>query len=124
RKIGTLREAGAIAAWMSRIVRHECLRRLRAARSRGGTPLEVEQGTEAEPQTATAEDVVLRHLEIEQVAAAISALPADQRVVLVMRDIQGLSGHEVARRLRISTAAMKSRLHRARAGVREALHDD
>src|SRR3954464_3710971 len=32
RKIGTLRAAGALAAWMFRIVRNECLRRLKLAR--------------------------------------------------------------------------------------------
>ena len=38
-----------------------------------------------------------------------------------MRDIQGLPGGVVARSLGLSTAAMKSRLHRARAAVRAAL---
>ena len=70
---------------------------------------------------APTEDIVLQRLEAERVATAISELPADQRIVLVMRDIQGLPGDEVARSLGLSTAAMKSRLHRARAGVREAL---
>ena len=114
RKIGTLRATGALAAWMFRIVRNECLRRLTGARGGGGSP-------PCEPVAPPAEDVVLQRLEVERVATAISALPADQRSVLVMRDIQGLPGHEVARSLGLSSAAMKSRLHRARAGVREAL---
>lgn len=59
----------------------------------------------------------------ERVAAAIAGLPADQRQVLIMRDVQGLSGHEVARALGLSVPAMKSRLHRARAAVRSRLAD-
>lgn len=55
------------------------------------------------------------------IAAAIAALPADQRRVLIMRDVQGLPGDMVARTLGLSTAAMKSRLHRARATVRTQL---
>ena len=51
----------------------------------------------------------------------IAALPADQRCVLIMRDVQGYSGPMVARALGLSTAAMKSRLHRARKTVRDAL---
>src|SRR4051794_17411077 len=114
RKIGTLRASSALAAWMFRIVRNECLRRLKLALPGGSAAV-------CEPVAPATEEIVLERLEAERVATAISALPADQRVVLVMRDIQGLPGHEVARSLGLSTAAMKSRLHRARAGVREAL---
>ncbi|MFI9815642.1 RNA polymerase sigma factor [Saccharothrix variisporea] len=112
RKIGTLRAATALASWMFRIVRNECLRRARAVLA---TP-----PTEDLP-TASAEDDVLDRLERERVAAAIAALPHDQRRVLIMRDVQGLSGGEVARALGLSVPAMKSRLHRARAAVRDHL---
>jgi DNA-directed RNA polymerase specialized sigma24 family protein len=43
--------------------------------------------------------------------------------VLIMRDVQGLPGAAVARSVGLSTAAMKSRLHRARAAIREDLAD-
>jgi DNA-directed RNA polymerase specialized sigma24 family protein len=56
------------------------------------------------------------------VAAAIASLPADQRRVLIMRDVQGLPGTAVAKSVGLSTAAMKSRLHRARAAVRADLN--
>jgi RNA polymerase sigma factor (sigma-70 family) len=114
RKIGTLRASGALASWMFRIVRNECLRRIRLALPRAQDP-----GVQFAP---AAEDEVMRRLEAEQVACAISDLPADQRLVLIMRDVQGYPGQAVARTLGLSTAAMKSRLHRARAGVRETLH--
>ena len=45
-------------------------------------------------------------------------LPWDQRQVLVLRDVQGRPGPEVARTLGLSEAAMKSRLHRARSSLR------
>lgn len=112
RKIGTLRAAGALASWMFRIVRNECLRRLRTA---------VHRDPDAEIAAASAEDDVLVRLDIERIAAAIAALPAYQRRVLIMRDVQGLPGGMVARTLGLSTAAMKSRLHRARATVRAQL---
>ncbi|MFF2397844.1 RNA polymerase sigma factor [Nocardia sp. NPDC058114] len=114
RKIGMLRASGALASWMFRIVRNECLRRARA-----GLPGRVlVQDTIA---AASAEDEVLRRLEAGRVAAAVADLPADQRSVLIMRDIQGYSGRMVADALGLSTAAMKSRLHRARATVQHAL---
>ena len=64
---------------------------------------------------------MLTRLEVERLAAAIASLPDDQRRVLIMRDIQGLPGKTVAKSLGLSTAAMKSRLHRARATVRARL---
>ncbi|MFJ5778878.1 RNA polymerase sigma factor [Streptomyces sp. NPDC093094] len=117
RKIGTLRATGALASWMFRIVRNECLRQLRqfAARSDGAAA-----GPE-ESAGPSAEDAVLHRLEVRRIAAAVGALPRDQRQVLVMRDVQGLPGRTVARSLGLSDAAMKSRLHRARAALRHAL---
>ncbi|MFD8207586.1 RNA polymerase sigma factor [Streptomyces sp. NPDC059695] len=117
RKIGTLRATGALASWMFRIVRNECLRSLRLlVARRDEVSAEPEAG--AEP---SAEEAVLYRLEVERIAAAVSALPRDQRQVLIMRDVQGLPGKTVAQTLGLSTAAMKSRLHRARAALRDAL---
>ncbi|MFJ3586077.1 RNA polymerase sigma factor [Streptomyces sp. NPDC090127] len=112
RKIGMLRASGALASWMFRIVRNECLRRARSTRPH--VPL---------PDTAvsSAEDVVLDRIEASAVAAAVAALPAEQRRVLIMRDIQGHSGRVVAETLGLSVAAMKSRLHRARTAVQHSL---
>lgn len=52
---------------------------------------------------------------------AIMDLPKDYRIVLILRDMEGLSAKEVSQVLGISTAAVKSRLHRARLFVREKL---
>jgi RNA polymerase sigma-70 factor (ECF subfamily) len=117
RKIGTLRATGALASWMFRIVRNECLRQVRLLVSRGD---EAPAGQEP-PAGPSAEDAVLHRLEAERIAAAIGSLPPDQRRVLIMRDVQGLPGRTVAHALGLSNAAMKSRLHRARAALRDAL---
>lgn len=117
RKIGTLRATGALASWMFRIVRHECLRQVRLLVHRNDEP-PTEPGASAEP---SAEEAVLHRLEVERIAAAVGALPRDQRQVLIMRDVQGLPGRTVAHSLGLSNAAMKSRLHRARAAVRQSL---
>lgn len=45
---------------------------------------------------------------------AIAALPTDYRIVFVLRDVDGLSNREVGSMLKITTPAVKSRLHRAR----------
>ncbi|MCX5378623.1 RNA polymerase sigma factor [Streptomyces sp. NBC_00091] len=112
RKIGMLRASGALASWMFRIVRNECLRRARTVRAHAPLP---------DAAVRSAEEEVLQRIEAGEVAAAIAALPAEQRSVLIMRDIQGHSGRMVAETLGLSTAAMKSRLHRARTAVQQSL---
>jgi RNA polymerase sigma factor (sigma-70 family) len=109
-KIGTLRAAAALGSWMFQIVRNECIRRARLTFYR---PI-----AEAAP---SAEDAALARLEMERVVGAVAGLPVELRAVLVLRDIQGLSGAESARTLGLSRAAMKSRLHRGRQAVRAAL---
>ncbi len=112
RKIGTLRVAAALASWMFQIVRNECIRRSRLALRRPTSAATIEP---------SAEDAALARLEIERIVQCIAGLPADQRSVLVLRDIQGQSGAATAHALGLSRAAMKSRLHRGRAALRASL---
>ena len=116
RRIGMLRATGALASWMFRVVRNECIRRTRMF-LRPPPPV-------ADETVDSAEDEVMRRLEAERVAGAIAELPADQRCVLVMRDVQGHSGSAVAGALGLSVPAMKSRLHRARAAVQASLRGE
>jgi len=53
---------------------------------------------------------------------AIRKLPVDYRIVFVMRDVEGLSTEEVGKALKLSTPAVKSRLHRARLFLRNELN--
>ncbi|MEU0152055.1 RNA polymerase sigma factor [Micromonospora fulviviridis] len=112
RKVGTLRSIAALSSWIFRIVRNECLRRMRRPEwdDLGGASA-----------AESPEDEVIRHLEAERVARAIAALPDMQRRVLILRDVQGHPGSAVADSLGLSLAAMKSQLHRARANVQAAL---
>jgi len=112
RRIGTLRATAALASWMFQIVRNECIRRSRVALRRPMPTAMVEP---------SAEDAALVRLEIERIVESISGLPAEQRAVIVMRDIQGLSGAATAHALGLSRAAMKSRLHRGRETLRSQL---
>jgi len=114
RKIGTLRVAAALASWMFQIVRNECIRRTRLRLHR---PLPV---ATAEP---SAEDAALARMETERIVDCIARLPADQRAVLVLRDVHGLSGTATAQALGLSRAAMKSRLHRGRTTLHSWLEE-
>lgn len=112
RKIGTLRASAALASWMFQIVRHECVRRARRA---------LHISASSTPSESSAEDAALARLEVERIIASIAVLPPEQRAVLVLRDVQGLSGKATAQALGLSRAAMKSRLHRGRETLRSRL---
>jgi RNA polymerase sigma factor (sigma-70 family) len=112
RRIGTLRATAALGSWMFQIVRNECIRRSRLA---------LRKPTSIPATEPSAEDAALASLEVERLVDSISRLPAEQRSVLVLRDVQGLSGAATAKALGLSRAAMKSRLHRGRETVRSQL---
>lgn len=59
----------------------------------------------------------------ERIRAAIAALPASQRAVITLRDIEGWSSEEVCGVLGISETNQRVLLHRARAKVRRALEE-
>jgi RNA polymerase sigma-70 factor (ECF subfamily) len=56
-----------------------------------------------------------------EIQAALEALPARQREVVLLRDVDGLSGHEVCEVLEISEANQRVLLHRGRSHLRQAL---
>lgn len=55
------------------------------------------------------------------VAAALNALPADQRAILVLRDVQDLDYEQIAQAMDLAVGTVKSRLFRARLALREAI---
>jgi DNA-directed RNA polymerase specialized sigma24 family protein len=71
-----------------------------------------------------AEELAAPHIPADlrlDLTRAIAALPEAYRVALILRDVEELTAPEVAASLGLSVQAVKSRLHRARAMVRESL---
>lgn len=66
--------------------------------------------------------VIAQNREIGQIAmAALGELDEDHRVVLVLRDIEGMSYNEIAETLQVELGTVKSRLSRARANLKSIL---
>ena len=70
-----------------------------------------------------AEEVILRKERARIVRQAIETLPPEYRMVLVLRDLEGLSNDEVAEVLGTTVPAVKARLHRARLALRGRLEE-
>ncbi len=71
-----------------------------------------------------AEDRLLAQGLAEEIGAALEGLPVRQREVVMLRDVDGLSGQEVCEVLKISAANQRVLLHRGRSHLRQALEDE
>ena len=69
----------------------------------------------------TPEDLLLRGETLAVVQRALAGLPAGQRAVVTLRDIEGLSSEEACNALEISETNQRVLLHRGRAKLRRAL---
>jgi len=127
RGIRDFRGASSVSTWLYTIARSFCIKRRR--RSKFAPEQEAsldspEPGLEALQIADTTrpadEELAGRQVEgaLEQ---AIGALDPMYREVLVLRDVEGLSAPEVGEIMGLTVEAVKSRLHRARLTVREAL---
>ena len=83
----------------------------------------VHPGGWAVPPRSLPEERLLAAETRSVVAAAIEALPANQRAVISLRDVEGWSSDEVRNALELSEVNQRVLLHRARARVRQALED-
>ncbi len=75
----------------------------------------------SQPPDAWSEDAVESRETLEVIAAAIEILPANQRAVITMRDVEGLGSDETCQVLGISEGNQRVLLHRARSKVRQAV---
>lgn len=71
--------------------------------------------------SGSAEDVTLRLLEQQRIEAALYALNAEHRAVIVLHDMEGYTLVELEPILEVPLGTLKSRLHRARRQLRELL---
>jgi RNA polymerase sigma-70 factor (ECF subfamily) len=123
RRADVVRDPSALS-WLLSVVRNACLRMLRPfARQRRSLGERVDDGDlDAVPSEGLdPEAALLRWQLVHAVHAAIATLAPPSREVLVLRDLEGLSGPATCAALGLTEAAMKARLHRARADLRSAL---
>jgi RNA polymerase sigma-70 factor (ECF subfamily) len=109
----------SFTSWAFAIARSACSHRRRGLKNRPSLPLDLADETvDASPRPDDrAEQAQLAQI----VGRALEALPEDQREVLLLRDVEGLTTPEAASALGLSVEALKSRLHRARRALHEAL---
>lgn len=132
-KIGGFEGGCALSTWVHRIVVNRAISRLRSRkpvvesdveqflpRFREDGHLQWPLGGEVRPLDELLESEQVK----EKIRAAIDALPADYREVVLLRDYLGYSTRESAEILDISPGALKVRLHRARSIMKGMLQSE
>ena len=129
RNIGRFKERSTLSTWIYRIAMNAALMKLRKRRrDRTIVPIDEYMPSFAEdghrvavvPDWHPAVDQVLLNKELAGLLRRwIAELAPEYRSVFLLRDQEGLDNEEVAAILKLSVAAVKSRLHRARLYLRE-----
>jgi RNA polymerase sigma-70 factor (ECF subfamily) len=118
--LGDFRGDAKLSTWLYAITSRLCLNRLATGERRL-----TRQGEDALLRLSDAgprPDAALERRELESaLGRAIAELPEDRRIVVVLRDIEGLSYEEIAQVLELELGTVRSRLHRARADLKEKL---
>lgn len=129
-KIGTFKREAAFSSWLYRIAANAAYGRLRSRRSRPEISLEPllpvfdDEGrhvTRVQDWSKGLDDPAVAGELRSALERGISQLPEEYRIVVLLRDVEGLTNEEAADALGLTVAAVKSRLHRARLALRPQL---
>lgn len=122
RNVKDFRGGSSLSTWLYTIARSFCIKHRRRTKYAPAEELSLDALGAALPAAGPAPDEIASQREVRRaLTGVIESLDPDSREVLVLRDIEGLTAPEVAEITGTSLDAVKSRLHRARASVRELL---
>ena len=130
RKLDSFRGDSKFSSWLYRVTANFALMRLRKQRRQPTALLDdllpqYQETGEAERPPSDWSERADRQIENKELGRkiddAIQKLPEKYRIILVMRDVEGLSNEEIAQALGLSIPAVKSILHRSRLFVRGEL---
>lgn len=122
RSLGRFR-GGSFRAWLFRIAANACYDELRRRKARPATSLDW-RNTEDErpiepPDTAPSMEERAATAELHRALEdALAQLPHEQRLAIVLCDVQGFDYAEIAETMRVSLGTVKSRISRARSRLR------
>lgn len=120
RKIGEFEGRSSLSSWLYRITFNCALMKLRTRRRKDRREqMSYLEKSEEGDRVDTIEDHFVRVEKLKIAQEVIDSLPESFRTIFYLRDVDGLSGEETALQLGLTTAAVKSRLHRARLMIRK-----
>jgi RNA polymerase sigma-70 factor, ECF subfamily len=127
-RLGTFGFRGCFAGWIHQLAVRVALGRRRSAAShahRPHHPLPLAAGPlEPADQQPAPQQVAQRQEEIEQLRVALDRLPADRRLIIALRDLEGFDYEQIGQLIGCPVGTVRSRLHRARLELRELLRTE
>ena len=127
RNLGRFR-GGLFRSWLLRIATNACYDALRARKRRPSVSLQAlgvaddeGGGFDLPDQGERPDDIALRRELAAAIQRGLAELPEDQRVVIILSDIQGMAYEEIAEVTGANLGTVKSRLSRGRARLRDIL---
>lgn len=120
RSVAAFRGEARLSTWLYGITSRLCLSRLASPHRRHARltrPLTEDMVRDPDDPAADAERGEMR----AALGEAIAALPEERRIVVILRDVEGLSYEEIAAALNLEPGTVRSRLHRARMELKERL---
>jgi len=129
RTIHTFRGHSSLRTWIYRIVVNQARNRQRWWRRRHraqqvSLDQHIQDHGDLPERVSSGPDRLVGQKQLgERIRRALDALPFDQKTAIVLREIDGLSYEEIGFSLGIAVGTVKSRLARAREGLRAELRD-
>jgi len=121
-KLASFKRNAAFYTWLYRIAFNTAVSRKRRKRVETSVDQSRENsGSEPIDDGETPGDQMMRDEQAVQVHAALDLLSQEHRAILVLREMDGLDYDAIAEILNINIGTVRSRLHRARAQMREKL---
>jgi RNA polymerase sigma-70 factor (ECF subfamily) len=120
---GSIKDPAAFRTWLFRTVRNACLMKRRRRVDEPARLETLEPGTPQEVATHDRgpDDVAMNNWLGRQLREALAKLPPAYRMIVLLREMEGLSTREVATVTGMTEDNVKTRLHRARVMLRESL---
>lgn len=111
--INSFKANAAFGTWLYRIAANNCWQRFRKVKTEARSEMPDER-SKGHPSRSCVNENALKNELSRAVSKALASLPPDYRIAITLCDIEGLSNAEAAGRIKVSLAALKTRLHRAR----------
>ena len=133
RSLNRFRFKSAVSTWFYRITVNTCISRLKSLSYRqrkrmvpldsSGTAESDDDSVQLRDESRSPAGELEKKERLTQIKKAIDSLPPDQKMVVTLRDIQGLSYDEISSATGLKLGTVKSKLARARLDLREQLRE-
>jgi len=129
KNIAKFNEASSLYTWIYRITMNTCIDYIKKEKKiiYMNTYLETEDGNvekQFEDETQRVDAIVENKIKRESLLKAIKSLPAEQRALIILRDINQFKYMEIAEMLNLNLGTVKSKISRARIALKQYLEKE